>query len=92
MDGPRDSSGRGSHALGATYRLALAVREAGPPRAPKPRTFDRLREPIRAHHHSGRTAEEPPGRRDVNPTAIDTHALNRGRGAGRSPADRMFGE
>jgi hypothetical protein len=34
---------------------ALAVHEAGPAGAPKPRLLDRVREAIRTRHYSGRT-------------------------------------
>ncbi len=37
-----------------------------------------------------RTAQELLGHRDVSTTMIDTHVLNRGLAAVRSPADRMF--
>jgi hypothetical protein len=41
--------------------------------------------------HDIRTVQELLGHHDVSPTMIDTHVLNRGPGAVRSPADRMFG-
>ena len=48
-------AGPGSYALESRYRLALAVREAEPPGAPKPRLLDRVRDAIRARHYSRRT-------------------------------------
>lgn len=41
--------------------------------------------------HDIRTVQELLGHRDVNPTMIYTHVLNRGPAAVRNPADRMFG-
>jgi len=40
---------------GCALRGPLAVREARPPTAPKPRLLDRVRETIRARHYSRRT-------------------------------------
>jgi len=40
---------------GGALAATLAVREAGPGGAPKPRLLDRVREAIRAHHYSRRT-------------------------------------
>jgi hypothetical protein len=39
----------------SAFRATLAVREAGPADAPKPRLLDRVREAIRARHYSRRT-------------------------------------
>jgi hypothetical protein len=41
--------------------------------------------------HDIRTVQELLGNRDVRPTMIYTHILNRGWGAVRSPADALLG-
>ena len=51
------SSGAVSYSVswGVVLAATLAVHEAGLSDAPKPRLLDRVREALRARHHSGRT-------------------------------------
>ncbi len=43
--------------MATLHATALAVREAGPTGAPKPRLLDRVRAALRARHYSRRTEE-----------------------------------
>ena len=62
----------------------FAVCETTQTGPPKPRLLDRVHLALRARHGSRR-------HRDVSTTMIYTRVLNRGPGAVRSPANRMFG-